>query len=80
MPQCVEDTVALSAIERALAIYEQLKERDQTSRVQARRLVTKHVYGMVAAGETDELRLTVAVLTELKRRERQAAGSKERRV
>jgi len=70
-----EDPTAGHAIERALAIYEQFKGRDRASLVQARKAVTVHIYGMVAGGETDEQRLTVGGLTELKRRERDGSAS-----
>ena len=56
----VEKVVAPVAIERALSIYQQLQERDQSVLLQARKILTQHIYGMVDRGECDEQRLTVA--------------------
>ena len=65
-PDTVEKTVAPAAIERALAIYQQLQQRDQSVVVQARKILTQHIYGMVDQGEQDEQRLTVGGLAHLK--------------
>jgi hypothetical protein len=66
----VEQVIAPVAIERALSIYQQLQERDQSVVLQARKILTKHIYGMVDQGETDEQRLTVGGLVHLKSVER----------
>jgi hypothetical protein len=66
----VEKTVAPAAIERALTIYKQLQLRDQSVIVQARKILTQHIYGMVDQGEQDEQRLTVGGLAHLKAIER----------
>lgn len=66
----VEKTVAPAAIERALAVYQGLKPRDQSVVVQARKILTQHIYGMVDRGEQDEQRLTVGGLAYLKAIER----------
>ena len=71
MSESPEDKVAAAVIERALTVYERLKELDHAALTQARKLVTTHVYGMIAAGETDEQRLSVQVLKTLKQRERE---------
>jgi hypothetical protein len=70
IPDGVETSVAPAAIERALAIYQQLQPRDQSVIVQARKILTQHIYGMVDRGERDEQRLTVGGLAHLKAIER----------
>jgi hypothetical protein len=70
MPTPVEETVAPAAIERALMIYEWLKERDHATVVQARKALTERIYAMIAAGEIDNVRLVVGGLTYLKDRDR----------
>lgn len=47
MPDLVEKSVAPAAIERALAVYQQLQPHDQSVVVQARKILTQHIYGMV---------------------------------
>ena len=69
-PDLVETAVAPAAIERALAVYQQLHPRDQSVIVQARKILTQHIYGMVDQGERDEQRLTVGGLAHLKAIER----------
>jgi hypothetical protein len=68
----VEQVVA-PAIERALSIYQQLQERDQSVVLQARKILTQHIYGMVDQGERDEQRLIVGGLILLKAVERDHA-------
>jgi hypothetical protein len=70
IPDSVEKAVAPAAIERALAIYQQMQPRDQSVIVQARKILTRHIYGMVDRGERDEQRLTVGGLAHLKAVER----------
>jgi hypothetical protein len=70
IPGTVEKTVAPAAIERALSIYQQLQPRDQSVVVQARKILTQHIYGMVDQGEQDEQRLTVGGLAHLRAIER----------
>jgi hypothetical protein len=69
-PDAVEAVVAPAAIERALAIYLQMQARDQSVVVQARKILTQHIYGLVDRGERDEKRLTVGGLAHLKAVER----------
>ena len=69
----VETVVAPAAIERALSIYEQLQQRDQSVIVQARKILTQFIYGLVDQGEQDEQRLTVGGLAQLKAIERDHA-------
>ena len=71
VPAEIEVIVAPAAIERALAIYQQMKPRDQSVIVQARKVLTQHIYGMVDRGERDEQRLTVGGLIHLKAVERE---------
>ena len=58
------------AIERALSIYQQLQRCEQSVLLQARKILTQHIYGMVDQGESDEQRLTVGGLVHLKAIER----------
>ena len=69
----VEETVAPAAIERALAVYQQLQPRDKSVITQARKILTRCIYGMVDKGECDEKRLTVGGLVHLKAHERDHA-------
>jgi hypothetical protein len=57
-------------IERALTIYQQLQPRDQSVMVQARKILTQHIFGMVDLGERNEQRLTIGGLAHLKAVER----------
>jgi hypothetical protein len=70
MADNLETTVAPSAVERAMSIFENFKERDHVALVQARKALTEHIFGQIAAGQTDEQRLVVAGLTHLKSLER----------
>jgi hypothetical protein len=69
-PVEVEKIVAPAAIERALAVYQEMRLQDHSVLLQARKIVTRHIYGMVDRGEQDELRLTVGGLAYLKAIER----------
>jgi hypothetical protein len=69
----VELVVAPAAIERALDVYEQLHPHDPSVILQARKILTRHIFGMVDQGELDEQRLTVGGLTHLKAVERDHA-------
>ena len=73
IPDMVEKAIAPAAIERALTVYQQLKPHDQSVIVQARKILTQHIYGMVDCGERDEQRLTVGGLAHLKAVERDHA-------
>jgi hypothetical protein len=66
----VEVVVAPAAIERALHVYEQLERRDPSVIRQAKKVLTRHIYGMVDQGEEDVQRLTVGGLAHLKKIER----------
>jgi hypothetical protein len=69
----VEQNTAPIAVERALSIYQQLQERDRSVVLQARKILTTHIFGMVDQGECDEQRLTVGGLMHLKAVERDHA-------
>ena len=73
MSDPIEEVVAPAAIERALGIYRQLRQRDQSVVLQARKILTQHIFGMVDQGEQDEQRLTVGGLIHLKAIERDRA-------
>src|SRR3954466_14219492 len=61
----VERVVAPVAIERALSMYQQLRERDQSVVLQARKILTQHIYGMVDQGERNEEKLIAGGLAQL---------------
>ena len=50
----VELIVAPAAIERALHVFEQLQSHDISVILQARKILTQHIFGMVDQGELDE--------------------------
>jgi hypothetical protein len=76
MDDNVETSVAPAAIERALDVFKKFKDREHTKLVQARKALTDHIFGQVAAGETDEQRLVVSGLAHLKSLERTAQAPK----
>jgi len=69
----IQEVFARAAIERALGIYQQLQPLDRSVSLQARKILTQHIYGMVDKGERDEQRLTVGGLCHLKSIERDHA-------
>ncbi len=73
MTDPIEEIVAPAAIERAMSVFEQFKDRDHCEFSQARKALSDFVFGQVAKGETDEKRLVVSGLTHLKQLEKQAA-------
>jgi hypothetical protein len=73
VPEPVELVIAPGAIERALTIYEQFQPHDPSVILQARKILTKHIFGMVDQGELNEQRLTVGGLAHLKAVERDHA-------
>jgi hypothetical protein len=70
MDDNVEASIAPAAIERALGIFEKFKDREHTELVQARKALTDHIFGQVAAGQTDEQKLVVSGLVHPKSLER----------
>jgi len=73
MSDFTEEVSAPAAIERALGIYQQLQDPDRSVCLQARKILTQHIYAMVDKGERDEQRLTVGGLAHLKLIERDHA-------
>ena len=73
MSDPVEEVVAPAAIERVIGIYQQLQQHDQSVLLQARKILTQHIFGMVDQGECNEQRLTVGGLARLKAVERDHA-------
>jgi hypothetical protein len=71
MTDPLEEVLAPAAIERAMGVFEQLKDRGHGEIVQARKAVHEHIYGLIAKGETDEHRLVVAGLAHLNHIRRQ---------
>ena len=71
MTDVVEEKVAPRAVERAMEVFEQFKDRDHSELKQARKALTEHIFGLIASGETDEQRLVVSGLAHLKSLERQ---------
>jgi hypothetical protein len=69
----IEQLVAPAAIERALSIYQQLRQHDRSVVMQARKILTQRIYAMVDRGESDQHRLTVGGLTHLRSIERDHA-------
>ncbi len=74
MIDVLESAIAPCAIERAMETFEKFKDRDHADLVQARKALTDHIFGLVAAGQTDEQRLVVSGLAHLKSLERMAAA------
>lgn len=69
----VELVAAPAAIQRALDVYEQLLPHDPSVVLQAKKILTQHIYGMVDQGEHDEQRLAAGGLAHLREVERDHA-------
>ena len=67
----VELVVAPAAIDRALYVFEQLQPHDTSVILQARKILTTHIFGMVDQGELDEKKLIAGGLAHLKAVERE---------
>jgi hypothetical protein len=76
MTDLMEDVLAPTVIERAMSVFENLKERDHSEVVQARKALTPHLFGLIATGQTDEKRLLVSALIFLKSLETRARTDK----
>jgi hypothetical protein len=74
MTDLIEEVLAPAVIERALSIFESFRERNHCEIVQARKVLTPHVFGLIEAGQTDEMRLVVSALTYLKSLEARTAS------
>jgi hypothetical protein len=74
MTDPVEEILVPHVVERAMTIYENFSDRQHADIVQARKALTRHVYGLICSGETSSQRLTVSGLAHLKQleKERQA--------
>jgi hypothetical protein len=74
VPQVVTEAVELvlapAAIERALQLYQQVQPHDTSVILQARKILTQHIFGMVDQGELDEQTLIAGGLAHLKAVER----------
>jgi hypothetical protein len=57
MTDPIEEIVAPAAIERAMSVFEQLKDRDHCELSQARKALREHVFGQVAKTRNDWLYL-----------------------
>src|SRR5258708_21809106 len=68
--EAVELVVAPAAIARALQLYERLQPHDTSVILQARKILTQHIFGMVDQGEQDEQKLIEGGLAHLKAIER----------
>jgi hypothetical protein len=68
--EAVELVIAPAAIERALHLYEQLEPHDTSVILQAQKILTQHIFGMVDQGELDEQKLIAGGLAHLKTIER----------
>ena len=68
-----DDLFAAAAIEQALGTYQQLRERDRSVILQARKILAQHIYGLVDKGESDERRLILSGLARLTSIERDHA-------
>jgi hypothetical protein len=78
MTDPLEDILAPAVVERALSIYESFGDRRRVDIVQARKALTRHVFGLIGAGETSDHRLTVSGLAYLKQLERQRHADRHR--
>jgi hypothetical protein len=67
--EAVELVVAPAAIEGALQLYQQ-QQHDTSVMLQARKILTQHIFGMVDQGELDEQKLIAGGLAHLKAVER----------
>ena len=76
MTDPIEEILAPAVIERAMSIFESLRERKHCEIVQARKALTPHVFELIGTGQTDEQRLVVSALTYLKSMEMRANAAK----
>ena len=76
MADDLETIIAPAAIERAMSIFEGFKDRNHAALVQARKELTDHIFGQIAAGQIDGHRLVVSGLTYLKSLEKMAESGK----
>jgi hypothetical protein len=79
MTDPIEEILAPAVVERAMSVYESLRERGHCEIVQARRALTRYVFGLIGIGETSGQRLTVSGLAYLKKLERERGPGKGKR-
>jgi hypothetical protein len=72
----IEDVLAPAVIERAMSVFETFRERNHCEIVQARKVLTPHVFGLIGSGQMDQQRLAVSALTYLKLLETRAKAAK----
>ncbi len=75
MTDPMEEVVAPAAVERAMEVFEQVEPRDHLQRVQVRKALTEHIFGLVASGETDAQQLVISALAHLKFLETQSKAN-----
>jgi hypothetical protein len=76
MTDPIEEILAPAVIERAMSVFESLRERNHYEIVQARKALTPHVFELIGTGQKDEQRLVVSALTYLKSLETRAKAAK----
>jgi hypothetical protein len=76
MTELIEEVLTPAVIERAMSIFENFRERNHCEIVEARKVLTPHVFGLIEDGQTDEMRLVVSALTYLKSLEARTASEK----
>jgi hypothetical protein len=76
MTDPIEEILAPTVIERAMAVFESFRGRDHCEIVQARKALTPHVFALIGTGQTDEQRLVVSALSYLKSLETRAKAAK----
>jgi hypothetical protein len=57
MTDPTEEILAPAVIERAMSVFESLRERNHYEIVQARKALTPHVFELIGTGQKDEQRL-----------------------
>ncbi len=72
----IETVLAPAVIQRAPSAFQSFWERDRCELVQARKVLTLHVFELIETGPTDEQRLVVSALTYLKSRETKIENTK----
>lgn len=65
MTDPLEQILAPAVVEQAMSICESFRDRQHADIVQARKALTRHVYGLICGGETGGERLTVSGLAYL---------------
>jgi hypothetical protein len=66
MADPIEEMLAPAVMERAMSVFEILRERNHYEIVKACKALTPHVFELIGTGQKDEQRLVVSALTYLK--------------